>query len=169
MAILLGAFVMLGIQPGPGLALTRMDTVWTLIWALMLANIAAVIMFYALAPGFGYLSYVRGSLLIPFVLTLTYLGSYLSHRAWENLVLLTALGLLGYFMKKYEWPRPPFVIGLILGPIVEDSFHKATALWGPRFLLRPGALALLALIIVSFAIYVWRTRKNNNKGRNETG
>ena len=169
MAILLGAFVMLGIQPGPGLALTGMDTVWTLIWALMLANIIAVIMFYALAPGFGYLSYVRGSLLIPFVLTLTYLGSYLSHRAWENLVLLTALGLLGYFMKKYEWPRPPFVIGLILGPIVEDSFHKSMALWGPRFLLRPGALAMLALIIVSFAIYVWRTRKNNNKGHHETG
>ncbi len=158
MAILLGAFVMLGIQPGPSLALTGMDIVWTLIWALMIANIVAVIMFFAVAPAFGYLSYVRGSLLIPFVFTLTYLGSYLSHRAWENLVLLTLLGFLGYFMKKYEWPRPPFVIGLILGPIVEESFHKATALWGAAFLLRPGALIMIALIIVSFGIYIWRSR-----------
>jgi len=163
MAILLGAFVMLGIQPGPGLALTGMDIVWTLIWALMLANILAVLMFFAVAPGFGYLSYVRGSLLIPFVFTLTYLGSYLSHRAWENLVLLTVLGLLGYFMKKHDWPRPPFVIGLILGPIVEDSFHKAMALWGPRFLLRPGALFMIALIVVSIGIYVWRKRTNKGK------
>ncbi len=166
MAILLGAFVMLGIQPGPGLALSGMDVVWALIWALMLANVIAVIMFFALAPAFSYLSYVRGSLLIPFVLTLAYLGSYLSQRAWENLVLLTALGALGYFMKKYEWPRPPFVIGLILGPIVEDSFHKAYALWGPAFLLRPGALIMIAIILGSFGIYFWRERNN---GRPQQG
>ncbi len=158
MAILLGAFVMLGIQPGPSLALTGMEIVWTLIWALMIANIVAVLMFFAFAPAFGYLSYVRGGLLIPFVFTLTYLGSYLSHRAWENLVLLTVLGILGYFMKKHDWPRPPFVIGLILGPIVEESFHKATALWGAAFLLRPGALIMMALIVVSFGIYIWRSR-----------
>ena len=162
MAILLGAFVMLGIQPGPGLALTGMDVVWTLIWALMLANVIAVVMFFAVAPAFGYLSYVRGNLLIPFVLTLTYLGSYLSHRAWENLVLLTALGALGYFMKKHDWPRPPFVIGLILGPIVEDSFHKAYARWGPAFLLRPGALIMIAIIVVSFGVYFWRKRNDGH-------
>jgi TctA family transporter len=165
MAILLGAFVMLGIQPGPELALTGMDVVWTLIWALMIANILAVVMFFALAPSFSYLSYVRGSLLIPFVLTLTYLGSYLSHRAWENLVLLTALGILGYLMRKYEWPRPPFVIGLILGPIVEDSFQKAMALWGPAFLVRPGSLIMLALISVSIGAYVLQLRKKARLGR----
>jgi TctA family transporter len=153
MAILLGAFIMLGIQPGPALALEGMDIVWTLIWALMIANVLAVAMFFVVAPLFGYLSHVRGSLLIPFVLTLTFLGAYLSQRAWENLVLLTVLGVLGYFMKKHAWPRPPFVIGLILGPVVEDSFHKAYALWGPAFLLRPGAVVLLVLIALSFLIY----------------
>ena len=161
MAILLGAFVMLGIQPGPALALTGMDVVWTLIWALMIANVLAVLMFFAIAPAFGYLSYVRGSLLIPFVLTLTFLGAYLSQRAWENLVLLTVLGTLGYLMKKYEWPRPPFVIGLILGPVVEDSFHKAMALWGPAFLLRPGALIMFGVIGMSFGIYFWQRRRRS--------
>lgn len=159
MAILLGAFVMLGIQPGPGLALDGIDVVWTLIWALMIANVLAVAMFFVVAPAFGHLSHVRGGLLIPFVLTLTYLGSYLSQRAWENLVLLTALGLLGYLMKKFDWPRPPFVIGLILGPVLEDSFHKALALWGPAFLLRPGALIMLALIGASFGFYFWKGRR----------
>jgi TctA family transporter len=159
MAILLGAFVMLGIQPGPGLALGGMDIVWTLIWALMLANILAVVMLVALAPTLTYLSYVRGNLLIPFVLTLTFLGAFLSHRAWENMVLLVALGVLGYFLKKYDWPRPPFVIGLILGPIAEDSFHKSIALWGPAFLLRPGALIMISLILISISVYIWRTVK----------
>jgi TctA family transporter len=164
MAILLGAFVMLGVQPGPGLVLSGMDIVWVLIWALMLANVVAVIMFVLAAPSLGYLSYVRGNLLIPFVLTLTFLGAYLSHRAWENMVLLVILGTLGYFLKKYDWPRPPFVIGLILGAIAEDSFHKAMALWGPAFLLRPGALIMEALIVFSIGFYVWRTIKGKPIG-----
>ncbi|MBH97797.1 MAG: hypothetical protein CMM56_05025 [Rhodospirillaceae bacterium] len=163
MAILLGAFVMLGLQPGPSLALTGMETVWTLIWALMIANIIAVVMFFAIAPCFSYLSYVRGNLLIPFVFILTCLGSYLSHRAWENLIVLILLGVIGHLMKKHHWPRPPFVIGLILGPIMEDSFHKAMALWGPSFVLRPGAITLVALTIISFSIYFWRKVDTNNE------
>jgi TctA family transporter len=163
MAILLGAFVMLGVQPGPGLMLSGMDIVWILIWGLMLANVVAVIMFVLAAPTLGYLSYVRGNLLIPFVLTLTFLGAYLSHRAWENMVLLVILGTLGYFLKKYGWPRPPFVIGLILGSIAEDSFHKAMALWGPSFLLRPGALIMISLIVFSIAFYIWRAVKAKNE------
>ena len=163
MAILLGAFVMLGIQPGPGLALNDMEIVWILIWGLMLANVVAVIMFILAAPALGYMSYVRGNLLIPFVLTLTFLGAFLSHRAWENMVLLVVLGTLGYFLKKYGWPRPPFVIGLILGSIAEDSFHKSMALWGPGFLLRPGALIMLGLIVFSIGFYVWRTIKGKDR------
>jgi len=163
MAILLGAFIMLGIQPGPGLALTGMEIVWVLIWGLMLANILAVIMFIIVAPGLGYLSYVRGNLLIPFVLVLTFLGAFLAVRAWENLVLLSLLGTLGYFLKKYEWPRPPFVIGFILGPIAEDSFHKAMSLWGPAFLLRPGALVMIALIVLTIGFYVFRLVKHKPK------
>ena len=66
------------------------------------------------------------------------------------------MGILGYFLKKYHWPRPPFVIGFILGPIAEDSFHKAMALWGPSFLLRPGALVMIGLIVLTIGIYVYR-------------
>lgn len=156
MAILLGAFVMLGIVPGPELALTGMDLVWSLIWTLTIANIAAVFMFLLCAPLFSKLTYVRGALLIPFVITLAFLGAYLSHGAWENMVLLTVLGVLGYFLKKYRWPRPPFVIGLVLGSIAEDSLHKALDIWGPTFFMRPLSLVLIALIIGSVMFYFWR-------------
>jgi TctA family transporter len=160
MAIMLGAFVMLGIQPGPMIALTGMDLVWSLIWTLMIANILAVFMFLLCAPVFGKLTYVRGGLLIPYVITLAFLGAFLSHAAWENIVLLCGLGVLGYFLKKYRWPRPPFVIGLILGPIAENSLHKALAIWGPSFFLRPLSLVFIALIFGSVGLYFWRIRKN---------
>jgi TctA family transporter len=99
MAIMLGAFVMLGIQPGPMLILTDMELVWSLIWALALANVIAVGMFLVCAPYFGLLAFVRGGLLIPFVFLLAMLGSYLSRGQWENLILLVGLGTLGYFLK----------------------------------------------------------------------
>jgi putative tricarboxylic transport membrane protein len=162
MALMLGAFIMLGIQPGPAMAITGLHLVYTLIWALVIANVIAVLMILAVVPLLGYLTFIRGNLLIPFVLILTFLGSYLGAKTWENLVLLFVFGMLGYFLKKYRWPRPPFVIGLILGPVAEDSYHKAMALWGPSFLLRPGTLLMVVLIIASIAYYIWRTRKMLN-------
>ena len=156
MAILLGALVMLGIRPGPMIALTGMDLVWSLIWVLMIANLLAVVMFLLCAPFFGALTFVRGGLLIPFVIALAFLGAYLSAAAWQNMVVLFALGVFGYFLKKYRWPRPPFVIGLVLGPIAEDSLNKALAIWGPTFFLRPLSLVFIALILASIGFYFWR-------------
>ncbi len=163
MAILIGAFVMLGIQPGPHIALTGMDLVWSLIWALAIANFLSVFVFLAMAPAFSLLVFVRGALLIPFVLVLAFLGAYLSEAAWQNMVLLLVLGVLGFYLKKYGWPRPPFVIGLVLGHIAEDSIHKALAIWGPTFFLRPLSLFFIALIILTIVAYIWRQRKTAGK------
>lgn len=163
MAILIGAFVMLGIQPGPQMALTGMNLVWSLIWALALANFLSVFVFLAMAPMFSLLVFVRGTLLIPFVLVLAFLGAYLSEAAWENIVLLVGLGVLGYFLKKHGWPRPPFVIGLVLGKIAEDSIHKALAIWGPTFFMRPLSLFFIALIILTIGMYIVRQRSGAGK------
>ena len=161
MAIMLGAFVILGIQPGPQLIQTNLNLVWTLIWALVLANVIAVVMFLGVARWMGLLAFIRGGLLIPFVLILAMLGSYLSRGHWENLVIIVVFGILGYGLKRFNWSRPPFVIGLVLGPIAEKSLHQALALWGPAFLLRPISMVLIAIIVgtVGFTVYRGRTRK----------
>ncbi len=159
MAILMGAFVILGIQPGPMLIQTHLDLVWTLIWALVLANAIAVVMFLGVARWLGLLSFVRGGLLIPLVLLLALLGSYLSRGHWENLVVIALLGLLGYGLKRFGWPRPPFVIGLVLGPIAEKSLHKALALWGGAFLLRPLSMVIIGIIAVTVAFTIFQRRK----------
>jgi TctA family transporter len=59
-------------------------------------------------------------------------------------------------MKRYGWPRPPFAIGLVLGAVTEQAFHQAWAIWGARFLLRPGAMILLFLIAISVTFHVAR-------------
>ena len=156
MAILLGAFVMLGIQPGPQMMITQLDLVWTLIWALVLANVLSVFMFLGVAKWLGLLAFVRGGLLIPFVLLLAVMGSYLSRGSWENLILMVGLGFVGYLLKRHDWPRPPFVIGLVLGKVAEDSLHKALNIWGPTFFLRPLSMVFIAIIIASIGFYIYR-------------
>jgi TctA family transporter len=158
MVLLLGALITLGIQPGPQLILHHLDLVWTLVWALVLANVIAVVMFFAIARWVGLLTFVRGGLLVPLIFVFAITGSYLSSGNWKSLIVLLLFGFLGYGLKRFDWPRPPFVIGLVLGGIAEVSLHKALAIWGPAFLLRPPSLILLAMIGASVLFYVWRRR-----------
>lgn len=159
MAILLGAFVALGIQPGPQLVSQGSGLVWTLVWTLALANILAVVVLFGCAPWFSRLASIRTGLLVPFIVVLSLLGCYLAGGAWQNFIVLLCLGAVGYFLKKNGWPRPPFVVGIVLGPIAENSLHKAMSLWGPAFLLRPLSLLLLGFIIMTIALHVMRFRR----------
>ena len=73
--------------------------------------------------------------------------------------MVAGLGSLGYLFKRHDWPRAPFIIGVILGKIAEDSLQKAIGLGGLSFFLRPISLVLIALIFASIGLYVWRSRK----------
>jgi putative tricarboxylic transport membrane protein len=159
MAIMLGALVTLGIQPGPQLAENGSKLVWVLIWTLALANILAVVLLLACAPWFSKLASIRAELLVPFVLVLSLAGSYLGSGAWQNFVVLLMLGGIGYLLKRSDWPRPPFVVGIVLGPIAETSLNKAMNIWGPEFMLRPFCLMLIALIVATVTGYLYRARK----------
>ena len=156
MALLLGALIALGVQPGPQILLERPTLVWTLIGALVLANLLAVGVLVLLAPRLSRVVGLRGGLLIPVVFVLVILGSYLSALDWQQLILLFALGVLGYGLKRYGWPRAPFVIGLALGGIAETSLFQALTIWGPGFFLRPLSLILLLAIALTVGAYVWR-------------
>jgi TctA family transporter len=159
MAIMLGAFLMLGIQPGPTMLTDHINIVWSLIWALVIANVICVVMLIAAGPWIGKLGSAKASFLIPYVLVFALLGCYLFQGNWQNLVLVLVMGSLGYLFKRHDWPRAPFIIGVILGKIAEDSLLKAIGIWGPSFFWRPISLILIALILASIGFYMWRSRK----------
>jgi TctA family transporter len=156
MALLLGAMVALGVQPGPQILVERPTLIWTLFGVLVLANIVAVALLLVIAPRLARVARVRVGLLIPLVLSLSLLGSYLSALDWQHLVVLLVLGVFGYGLKHFGWPRPPFVIGLALGGIAEVSLFQALAIWGGSFFLRPVSLVLMTMIALSILFYMWR-------------
>jgi len=160
MALLLGAMVALGVQPGPRILVERPALIWTLFGVLVIANIVAAAVLLAIAPRLARVARVRAGLLIPLVLSLSLLGSYLSALDWQHLLVFLVLGVLGYGLKHFDWPRPPFVIGLALGGIAEVSLFQALAIWGGTFFLRPVSLVLLAMIALSVLFYLWHRRRS---------
>jgi putative tricarboxylic transport membrane protein len=159
MAVMMGALVMLGIQPGPNIALQHMDLVWILIWTLAFANVLAVVLFFLAGRWVGLIVFIRAGLLVPFVLVLGMAGTFMSSGNWQTLVVLAALGTLGYGLKRCGWPRAPFAIGIVLGPIMEISLHQSLTIWGPLFFVRPITLVLAALTVVSLVVAVQRARR----------
>lgn len=158
MAVLLGAFVMLGLQPGPSMAIERLDLVWILIWTLVIANVMAAVVFFVIGRWLALVPFLRVGLLVPFVMLLTLVGAYLGSGDPESLILLMAIGMLAYGLKRCEWPRAPFVIGLVLGPVMDISLHQSLAIWGWRFVLRPLAIGLAITTVATIVISLRRSR-----------
>jgi TctA family transporter len=159
MAVMMGAFLILGIQPGPKMITDHLDLVWTLIWALVVGNIIAVTFLLFITRWVAVLTFVNGTMLVPFIVVLVALGAYVNEGRWENLVILVMLSAIGYGLLRADWPRAPFVIGLVLGRIAEESLHKALQLWGMEFFLRPLSLVLIGLITATIAYAVYQNMR----------
>lgn len=169
MAILLSAFVILGIQPGPMMAVNHLDVVWSLIWALVIGNLMAVSILLVVCRWISVLTFVNGRLLVPFILTFIGLGCFLGDFNWQNLILLVVFGALGYALLRAGWPRSPFVIGLILGPTAENSLQQALQIWGPSFFLRPISLVLIGLIVLIVVAAIRRQMRGGGRSYETEG
>lgn len=149
MALMIGAFVMLGVQPGPQMVTEGHGLVWAMIWTLALANILAVVILLGCAPWLSAVASVNVKLLLPFILVLSMIGIYLAAGTWQSFIVMALFAVLGYYFKKWNWPRPPLMIGLVMGPIIENAFHKSMALWGYAFVFRPLSMVLIGLSLLS--------------------
>lgn len=163
MAILLGAFLMLGIQPGTRMMTDHLDVVWTLIWALVVGNLIAVAILLVICRWVAVLTFVDGRLLAPFIMVFIALGCFASAFQWQNLLVLVLFGALGHALQRNGWPRAPLVIGLVLGSEAEKSLNLALQLWGGLFFLRPVSLAIIATIVFLMAYAIHRNMRRTEK------
>jgi putative tricarboxylic transport membrane protein len=157
MAIMLGALIMLGIKPGPLMIVHDLPLVWSLIWAIALSNLLCTTLLLFVGKHMSALAHIRAGLLVPVVLVFALLGTFLAKDHWESLLVFAGLGAIGYVMRRNHWPRPCFIIGLVLGPTAELSFHKAFALHGAGFLVQPTSLVMMAIVVVTIALNLYKT------------
>lgn len=151
MAILLGAFMMHGIQPGPKLLTEQLDITYTIVWSLMIANIIGVLICFAFVSQLAKLALVPAGILVPTVLAIVFIGAYSATRDIGDIVVLLIFSVIGWMMKRFGWARAPVLLGLVLGGLVEQYLFISTSRYGSAWLQRPGVILILMIPVLYFA------------------
>jgi len=152
MAILMGAFIMHGVVPGPDMLRPEwkgghLGLTYSFVWIVVVSNLITVGMIFLLLKQLVKVTQVRGSLITPFILMLIYLGAFAEKNAFPDVMLVLIFGSLGWAMEKFKWPRPPLILGLVLGGLAESRLFLSVGNYGLSFLWRPMVLVLIAVIL----------------------
>src|SRR5690349_20836518 len=148
MAILLGAFLIHGLVPGPDMLTKNLSITYAMVWSVALANVLGAGLCYAFSPQFAKLATLRYTLILPAVLSVVYIGAFEASRQWGDLFTLLFFGLVGWVMKQLKWPRPPLILGVVLGDTIERYLFISIERYGLSWMLRPLVLLLLTLALL---------------------
>ena len=111
------------------------------------------------------LATLRYTILVPLIVMMCFVGSFAHTRHGMDLILLGVFGAIGYLMRRYGFPRPPLVLAVVLGPLMEKYLFISVRAYGFGFLMRPGVLIILALVIFSFVFGVRQYRSRRRRRR----
>lgn len=158
-AILYGALLMHGLQPGSDLFIgSKAPTTYAIFLGFLFANILMGIIGVSMAKQMARICLVPNSVLVPIIVALACIGTYaLSNNMYEVIIMLV-FGLLGYLMKIYGFEPAPLVLGVVLADILESNFRRTLIMAAPKgglipyFFSRPIAI-IIVLIILAFALY----------------
>ncbi|UFN48987.1 tripartite tricarboxylate transporter permease [Roseomonas sp. OT10] len=165
-AIMLNAFQSYGIQPGPLLFTSQADLVWTLIASLYIANVMLVVLNLPLVGLWARMLKIPQPQLYAGILVFATIGTYGISNSVTDLILLYVIGTIGMFMRRFDFPTAPVVIGMILGPMAEQAMRQALTIsqgdWSV-FVTRPVSLAILLLALLALVgprVYgAWAARR----------
>ncbi|UCD80263.1 MAG: tripartite tricarboxylate transporter permease, partial [Desulfobacterales bacterium] len=155
MAVFLGGLLILGIQPGPSMVTENVDLIYTAIWSLALANVIGASLSIALSKPITRLTVIPFSYLAPFMVLIITFACYQATRSWGDLIALLLMGILGWVMKQYGWPRPAALIGFVLSDNLETYLFISVQRYGIDWLTRTGVIVLAVIIFVSVAMGIF--------------
>ena len=144
MAVLLGAFMIHGLVPGPDMLTKNLQLTYTMVWSIALANVVGAGLCFAFSGYFAKLATVRYTLILPMIMAIMFVGAFQANRNWGDLYTLVLFGIFGWIMKQMKWPRPPLILGFILGDIIERYMFISTQRYGWSWMTQPLVVALFA-------------------------
>lgn len=127
-AVLLGAFTIFGLQPGPLLFETQPELVWGLLVSFFIGNVLLLVLNLPLAPVFAQMLRIPYGYLYPIIMLTSLVGAYSVSNNMFSVWLVFVFGVLGYVLKEVGLPTAPFVLGLVLGPLFEKALVQTSAI-----------------------------------------
>lgn len=152
MAILLGGMVLLGIQPGVTMAATHLDLTYAIIWSLAISSVLGTALCVVVARPVAMLTTVPYAELAPFMIIVILLSTFQATGLFADVVAVLVMGLVGLLMRRFGWPRPPFLIGFVLAPGAEKYLYQAIQFQGWDWVMRPGAIIIGIIALLS----IWK-------------
>ena len=152
MAILLSVFLLKGLVPGPAMLTTNLDVTYGMVWIIVLSNIIAVAVSFTFLNQLVRLTYVQATLLVPFLMVLVAFGAYTAHNSLADILLMLGATVVGIVAIRWDWPRAPLLLALVLGSIAERYLFLSYSLYEWSWLTRPLVI-VFAMIIVGGVVW----------------
>jgi TctA family transporter len=169
-AILMGALIMHGLRPGPAMLSTELPLTFSFVWMIAIASVVATLVLLKTVNQVAKVALLPGHLVVPGVLLFVFMGAWLGGASIGDWLSCAIFGVIGFFMKRGGWPRPPVILALVLGPILERSFQISTRIHeGPGWLGRPIVVVLLVIIVVTIFLAVRGVAREKLAGKVPAG
>ncbi len=166
-AVLLSAFLLHGLTPGPLLLAEELDVVFVVLLALVCSNVLTSTVGLVGSPVLARVARVPPALLVPVVFGLGVVGAFAVRGRIGDVVLMTGFGLLGYAMRRLDISRIALIIGLVLGGLVEENFHRSLQISSGDygiFVSRPLSIGLIIILIAVLAVPLIRAQRSGSSG-----
>jgi putative tricarboxylic transport membrane protein len=162
LAVLLGGFLMYGLQPGPRLMQEQPALLWTIIASMYIGNVMLLILNLPLVGIWARMALIPFPILGPMIAVFTLIGAYSLRHSFFDLWISLLFGVIGYFMRKFEFPVAPMVLATVLAKLMETSFMQSLVMskGSPLiFFTRPISIAFILLTAISVVSGILLRRK----------
>ncbi|MGE7544402.1 tripartite tricarboxylate transporter permease [Sporosarcina newyorkensis] len=167
-AVILGAFILHGMQPGPMMFMQEMDLVYTIFAGLLVVNILILLLAKPFISLFSKTVKVPYTILGPYIIILCLIGTYAVRNSIFDVWVMLLFGIVGYYFENIRFPIATIILGIVLGPMVEEEFRRSLQISGgdlTTFFARPisGTLLALAILALFFPLLQSFFKKIRNK------
>jgi putative tricarboxylic transport membrane protein len=155
MAVLLGALMIHGLQPGPLLVKQAPDVFWGFITSMYIGNAMLLVLNLPLIPMWAGLLRVPYEVLFPFILLFCLIGAYSVANNVGDGIVMWVFGIVGYLMKKFDYEGAPFILAMVIGPMMEEALRQSLILSAGRFAIfvsRPISAAFIGTAAALFLL-----------------
>jgi putative tricarboxylic transport membrane protein len=162
-ALFIVALLAWGYLPGPEMVKKNLDIIYSVVWIQGISGIVGTLIGFTLAAPLAKLAEVRYSLMVPIIFIFVLLGAFSVNRDPIDLLVVVVFGAIGYLMRRFGYPRPAMILGLVLGGLMETYLYRSMASYGFTWLVRPSVIVLLSLATISFLLTMRGRLKSSKK------
>jgi len=148
-AVLLGAFLIQGLNPGPEMLTTNVNVTFSMVWITVISNIIAVTVALLVLRQLIKLTYIPGTWLVPFLMVLLGIGAYTASNSFLDIFVMLAAAAIGVGAIHWDWPRVPFLLAVVLGGLAERYLFLSYSLHGWSWLAEPTVIGMIVVMLLA--------------------